>query len=742
MMALSACNLSPDAREASYIEKGKKEFARRNYGVAILHFRNASEAKPWDAEPHYQLGLAYMAGGDAKSAYLDWKKATELNPRHTGAQLKLAATMAASRDKDDLDEAKKHAQAVLAVSPDDPEALDVLAAADLRLGNPEAAQSALEQAVRKSPGHVKSWAGLSEVKLSRKDAAGAENALREACLKAPRSAEARTYLAEFYANQGRIPEAEQQFRQALAIDPKNGPALLDLGRLQAKAGQNERAEQTFRQVSALHDGQYKPVHAEFLFQTGNRDQAVAEFAKLAAADPGDVNLRTKLVQAYVSLQRVDDAEKVLTAAIEKNATDAVALMQRGRIYLDRGKYAEAQADMNRVLQFRKDSADAHYLLARIGEERANTYFQKRELEETLQLNPSFLEARIDLAQVLLSARDARAALVLVDEAPNEQVNAVAMILKRNWALLALGRTAEARQGVDRLLPSGKVPEAFVQDAAIRLAGKDYAGARKSAETALKMAPEDTRALYTLVETYTAQKQAAAAVLRVREFALARPASAPMQQLLGKMLAASGDRAGARKAFEAAKAAAPNSQETDYSLAELDAAEGKTDDARRRLLGVVSSHPDNKAAHLVLAEFEMTKGGNTAAAIDQYRKVLAIDGEDAMAWNALAYMLAQSKQPDEALKSAQKAKQLAPDSAAVDDTLGWVYYLQGSYPLSVVHLEAATSKQGTAVRKYHLAMAYLKAGKPDRGRETLEAALRMNPNLPEAQAARQAFGMVK
>ena len=107
---------------------------------------------------------------------------------------------------------------------------------------------------------------------------------------------------------------------------------------------------------------------------------------------------------------------------------------------------------------------------------------------------------------------------------------------------------------------------------------------------------------------------------------------------------------------------------------------------------MSAHQDNKAAHKVLAEFELTSGKNPAAAIEQYRKVVAIDPKDALAWNAMAYLLARGKQQDEALKSAQKAKELAPDNPAVDDTLGWVYYLQGSYPLSVVHLEAATNKQ--------------------------------------------------
>jgi Tfp pilus assembly protein PilF len=58
------------------------------------------------------------------------------------------------------------------------------------------------------------------------------------------------------------------------------------------------------------------------------------------------------------------------------------------------------------------------------------------------------------------------------------------------------------------------------------------------------------------------------------------------------------------------------------------------------------------------------------------------------------------------------------------------------------LERAVAKQGDAVWKYHLAMAYAKAGDLDRGRSTLKAALKQNPNLPEAKAAQEIFGEAK
>ena len=155
--------------------------------------------------------------------------------------------------------------------------------------------------------------------------------------------------------------------------------------------------------------------------------------------------------------------------------------------------------------------------------------------------------------------------------------------------------------------------------------------------------------------------------------------------------------------------------------------------------MVTSHPGSIPGRLLLAELETTEG-RTAAAIEQYRKVLALDDKNAMALNGLAYQLADSGQPDEAIKYAQKAKEVAPDSPAVDDTLGWTYFRKGMYAMAVTHLESATAKEGTARRKYHLAMAYVKAGDPKRGRQTFEAALKMDPNLPETRAARHVLGI--
>ena len=739
VLLLSACTQSPQAKEAKYLEKGKKEFDRKNYAVAVLHFKTAAAAQPRDAEPYYQLGLAFLASNDPNTAASYFHKATELNPKHTLAQVKLAELMSSSRRKEDVEEAQKRSSDVLAILPDDVDALNVLAVAELRLGKPESAEAHLEQALRKSPSNLKSSVALAQTRLSRKDLAGAEQALLQAATQAPKSPEPRVYLGGFYLAQGKTAEAEQQFRLALAIDPKHGPALMSIGSMQVRAGQAEQAEQTYRQVATLPDKQYKAVHALYLFESGKRDQAVAEFEKLSAADRADRNSRTNLVRAYLSVNRVDDAEKTLTAALKKNGLDVDALLQRSRIYLGSGKYAEAQADLNQVLHFRSDSTEAHYLLSKVGQARHDAAFQKQELGQVLRVDPKLLAARIELAQLLIARGGAPSALQLLDETPPDQRAAVSVVVQRNWALLRLGQKAEARKGIDQVLAAGKVPEAQLQDALLKLDQKDFAGARASAEAALSQSPEDMRALNVVVQSYAAQNQLAAGLQKAREYGLRQPASASVQQFLGHLLATGGDRAGARKAYEAALGAKPGLVNAELALAELDGLEGKRDEARKRLSAVLSAHPGDVTGRLLFAQLEMNAGNNPAA-IDQYRKAVGSDEKNAVALNGLAYLLAETKQPDEALRYAQKAKELAPDNAAVDDTLGWTYFQKGMYTLAVTHLESANAKEGTARRKYHLAMAYLKAGDPKRGRQAFDAAYKMDPNLPEAQAARQVLGI--
>src|SRR5262249_792803 len=141
--------------------------------------------------------------------------------------------------------------------------------------------------------------------------------------------------------------------------------------------------------------------------------------------------------------------------------------------------------------------------------------------------------------------------------------------------------------------------------------------------------------------------------------------------------------------------------------------------------------------LLLAMIDESRPGNAASAIAHYRKVLELNPDNVLALNNLAYHLAEDdKTVDEALQYAQHLGSLTPGSPDVEDTLGWIYYRKGLYRTGVKHLQTATAKNPTAQSKYHLSMAYARAGNPDQAKQTLEQALKMNATLPEAELAKR------
>jgi Tfp pilus assembly protein PilF len=744
-LAFTGCGRSPEAKSARYIDAGKALMQKGNPVRAILEFRNAVQAAPKNAEAYYQLGLAYLARGDYHNAVAGLRQAIALNPKHTAAKLRLAQLMASVADPEVLKDARQRLQELIEGDPDNPDALHALALTELKLGDASDAMQHLVLALAdaSTSQELTIAVTLAQAKLQQKDAKGAEDVLKKACEKSSAPADAMVYLGQFYISQHRAAEAEQQFQRALSVDPRDGVALFNLAKLQYSAGRIPEAEQSFKRLSGLPG--FNPVYAIFLFQTGRKDEAVAEFERLAKADPDDRAARTRLVTVYWSLNRLPEAEKILNQALKKNAKDPDALLQRGEMYLRAGKYAQAEMDLNQVLHLQPGAPEVHYVLAKLHLARGEESSFRQELAKALELNPYLLQVRLDMAQALLASKNAQAALDVLNQASQSQKQSTPVLVQRNWALWSLGQLPEMRKGIDQGLARERSADLLIQDGLWKLRSGDPAGARKAIEEALKIDPSDLRALQALSQTYVAQKNAPMALQKVKEYAASQPKSAPVQDFLGMMLMSQGSAAEARAALEAAKAADPKYVLADLALTQLDVAQGNMNDAKKRLEAVLSTNTGNPTAQLWLGIVEEHMGDRSAA-IEAYRKAAEANPGDAEALNNLAYLLSEvSNKPDEALKYAQEAVQLVPEKPAYCDTLGWILYRKGVYNAAVPYLERAGSNntdKDNVVWKYHLAMAYSKAGNTARGRATLEAALKLNPNLPEAKMAQQMIGAAR
>jgi tetratricopeptide (TPR) repeat protein len=115
----------------------------------------------------------------------------------------------------------------------------------------------------------------------------------------------------------------------------------------------------------------------------------------------------------------------------------------------------------------------------------------------------------------------------------------------------------------------------------------------------------------------------------------------------------------------------------------------------------------------------------------------------VAANNLAYLYAEEgTNLDMALQLASTAKQGLPENPDVDDTLGWVYYKKDMASMAIRSFEESLKRRpDTAEVLYHLGLAHAKAGDEAKAREALERALKLNPQFPGNDVARQTLASV-
>lgn len=729
---LSGCNFSPQAKESRSLKRASSFAAKKDYARALLELKNAARDMPKDAEPYYRMGVVYSQLGDMGTAVSYLRRATEINPKHAAAQLQLAEILTSTRNQGLIQEASRRLELVLANAPNNNEANDTLAIAEMKLGKQEDAGARLEQSLEKAPSDLRASMALADLKLRNSDRKAAEAVLQKAVASAPKSVAAELALGRFYWATSRPDAAEQEVHRALAIDPANADALLGLAAIQTAGHRSEEAGETYKRLSALPGKQYKHFHADFLFRNGQREAGLSEFQKLAAQDPDDRDARTRLLAAYVAMGKIADADSLLGAALRRNPKDSDALFQRAELSLRKGNASAAEADLTQVLHFHADSAQAHFALAEVYRAQGNTQTQREQLNDALRLNPAMIAARVALAWNFISSNQAASAVAIMDQTPPPQRNLLAAVVARNWALYAAGNLKEMRAVVNSVFNGNSRPVDIVfEDAVLKMAEHDHAGARVAAEEVLRHNPDALGAARILADSYLADKQPDKAIERVKELADGHPKSAAFRAMLARYYLAAKRPADARSAFEAAKTIDSGFTQADTALAQMDLGENHPDSAKQHLENVLNADKKNITAQLMMAGID-AQSGNRDGAIARYKTILAIDGKNIFALNNLAWNLAPAD-PDEALKYAREAAEIAPDNANIEDTLGWIYYRKGMYPTATDYLKNAVSKEPNPKREFHLAMCYLKSGDQKLGQTMLAAALQKDPSLAKSDA---------
>src|SRR5438552_191598 len=158
---ISACGLTQEGKQAKFLQLGKQDMANKDYARAAIEFQNAIRINKADAEPYYQLSLAYMGMGDYESGIPALKRALDLNPKHLQAKITMAELLASSSGEKHVRDGEATARQALLASPENTDALNALALAEWKLGQSRNAEMDFMRAVNSAPQNIRASLNLA-----------------------------------------------------------------------------------------------------------------------------------------------------------------------------------------------------------------------------------------------------------------------------------------------------------------------------------------------------------------------------------------------------------------------------------------------------------------------------------------------------------------------------------------------------------------------------------------------------
>jgi Flp pilus assembly protein TadD len=259
-------------------------------------------------------------------------------------------------------------------------------------------------------------------------------------------------------------------------------------------------------------------------------------------------------------------------------------------------------------------------------------------------------------------------------------------------------------------------------------------AEREFQTALKLNPQYDVAVGEYVQMLYQLNQGPKALQIANQYATANPNGAQAHFIYAAALANSRRFDEAIPEFQKSIQLEPKALLTYMQLAHVYEIQGKLDDALATYQKALAAAPNNPTILGAMGNVYLAK--NDVKSSQQYfEKAVNLAPHDPLLQNNLAWVYAmQGQNLDQALSLATQAKQAAPDLIPINDTLGWIQYRKGNYPVAVGLLSEVVNKvPQSAEYRYHLGMALSGAGQKDKAKEELSKALQLAPPLSHDDA---------
>ena len=587
-------------------------------------------------------------------------------------------------------------------------------------------------------------------------------------------------LAKMAAADGRYDEALQRFDRLIAKTPKDPVLLYERAMLLIDAGRIDRATQELRAVADANP-QFYDVHrilGRILLDRAGGDKAGVDealrYLQIAfKLNPDDLSTGIAVSQLLMSSGRLNDAERVLAAMVERAPDQRALNYNYANILTKLGRGNEARPYLERAVASDPTFGPAIQQLLDMYQEE-NEWLKAAEILQPLVTDdPLNLEMQRQQAFFYLRGGDARnayeryRALVAADpkdtrsqfglaEALNDleqyaeaeahyakllqsQPNEPEILGSYGLSLVGQKKWDEATAVFNKLLGLGDAPDhlgalARTQLAHIDLRKENYAAAVETAKSIFVFRDRpNTQAINVALEALRKQDKTAEG-LALLEPLVARFPQDPFVNARYVEWLVRADKKDAAKQHAALQTKLGGRNAITVAEAYMQAGDNAT--AIELLKNVVAARPDELDLQFQLGSV-YERAGDRKAAEQVFLAVLEKDENHAPTLNYLGYMWAEGAvNLEKAHEMLTRAVGQEPNNGAYVDSLGWVYFRLGNLDLAEKYLRDATRliPRDPTVHE-HLGDVLAARGNLDRALESYRTALDLEPEAKDVDKIR-------
>ncbi len=744
--------------------RGKLALAEDKPRQAIASYEQGLKLRPIFDEGWRQMGDIHLRLGDAEAAVNAYT--TSLNQRPDNART-LNALASAQDALGQRHRALESLSTALRYAPNDAGLLNRYLGYEARHGNPDRVIAVRQEMAANNPANVTNrlaLAGLFSQNDNHRQARDTLDAI-EADEQVSLDADLRRQLVATRAAVTRAADdstAGQQMIQdhldQLGQDAVTADYLL-MARYLISDNQVAAGLESYRAAVAQETANSgRPAareYADILFnfnQTAQATEVYRDLFEQAADADARQRLGLRLAEALLRQQQTDEAEAVLNQ-LDPSATGQAL----------RGVLASQQGNADQALEF---------INASLGRDNQNalTYFQRaallandpatfnqalRDTEQALQLNANLVQAMSLQANLQLrmdrAEEAARTLRRLLEVAPGNNQARLQLV----QIYFQTQRPEDAADLIDQgleLEPGN--PTWLMSRAQLASSRGQTEVAAQALEEVMQVSP-NAQSLGQLVLIYLDQERGTAAVALLDEHPTLLSENAVLQAIRGRALVAAGQADAARRVFTLALEHSATASEVGQVVRQMVTALGSESGVA---LAQQVQHPENRLwVPMALASLDLSARDYLAAAArldalrpdaasaddetriqiekmqaitmlqtadyrgaqQAYRRLLEVDPDNLEVLNNLAYILSSHlDDPQAAVPLAERARDLAPGSAEILDTLGWTYYQVDRLEDARRILNESVEARRLPANTYHLGRLYYERDETDRARSLL------------------------